>query len=237
MVPSGAMHRSELGGGAVVHHLGHRPSAALVVAHAYREAAAVSLAAACRVAEQHPVAASAVRDVRGQRVATDARLAHGFRQCRVAHLRTEAESAVGAPADAPEVRSIRRRRKGLIARVEAQAAVGAFHAVQVQPGHFTCAVISRGSLQVAPSSLLEVIHTSRGASPSRISASPACAASGSSRRLRQKGSQMVPVSRSCTGAGSPLTQPSSDTTAAPRRRCARRQRYAAPAGRSDPSRA
>ena len=37
---------------------------------------------------------------------------------------------------------------------------------------FTCAVISLGSLQVAPSSSLEVIQTSRGALPSRISASP-----------------------------------------------------------------
>ena len=79
-------------------------------------------------------------------------------------------------------------------------------AYQDQSGCFTAPVISRGSLQVAPSSSLEVAHTVRGAMPAEISGSSP------SIRLRHNSSQMVPVSRSCTGAGLPLTHPSSLAT-------------------------
>ena len=71
---------------------------------------------------------------------------------------------------------------------------------------FTAPVISRGSLQVAPSSPLEVTHTVSGAMSAEISGSSP------SIRLRQNSSQMVPVSRSCTAAGLPLTQPSAVAT-------------------------
>ena len=79
-------------------------------------------------------------------------------------------------------------------------------AYQVQSGCLTCAVISTGSSQVTPSSWLAVTQTVRGACPWQIMRSSP------SRRFLQNGSQMLPVSRSTTGAGLPQTQSGSVAT-------------------------
>ena len=79
-------------------------------------------------------------------------------------------------------------------------------AYQVHCGSFTDAVISRGSLQDWPSSVLWVTQTVRGALPSQIMVSSPSA------RFLQKGRKMAPVSRSVTGQGLPQVMPGSVTT-------------------------